>query len=193
MNFEQLVQPVVRKIRYRNAIYQGQMVYHLVSQKDLRHGEGVLLLHDGTTIVGHWQHGKLEGETIVFSPEGGLIYCEFVADRPHGWMVYGYQQRYLSCDLFHFGKPAEDRYKYETELNTWVHTYKHQSKTEICNYGKIPSMISSEHLQTKLARFFRKEYNLLLDHMHIVKTDQLLYIGFVDRMDRPEGLGIIHS
>lgn len=193
MNYEKLVQPNLRHIRYRNAIYQGHVVYHLASQSNMRHGEGVILLHDGTTIIGRWQHNRLEGPALIYCPEGGTVYCQFVGDRPNGWMIYEFQQRYIICELYHLGKLKEGRYTYETHRRSWVYSYRNESKTQSCEYGRLPQLIASQQLQKKLADFYRREYRLSVQSIHIIQTDQLLYVGFVDRAERPEGLGIIHS
>jgi hypothetical protein len=70
----------------------------------MRQGEGIMIYSDGTAIVGCWLHNKLEGMTLIFCPNGGVIYCEFINDMLNGWVIYEYQQRYLGCELYHLGQ-----------------------------------------------------------------------------------------
>jgi hypothetical protein len=54
----------------------------------MRHGEGVTIYNDGTTVVSTWIHSKLDGLALVFPPKGGIIYCEFVNNMLNGWTIY---------------------------------------------------------------------------------------------------------
>lgn len=58
--------------------------------ENMRHGEGITIFNDGTAVVSTWVHNKLDGLSLVFPPNGGLIYCEFVNNMLNGWTIYEY-------------------------------------------------------------------------------------------------------
>lgn len=97
----------------------------------------------------------------------------------------------MVCELYHLGKLKEGRYRYEAQLQRWAYNYRHESKTESCEYGRLPSLIASQQLQKKLSDFYRKSFLLNLSNIRTIVSQPLMYMGYADRNGQPSGLGII--
>ena len=65
-----------------NFIFQGK-----ISKFNDKYGEGVMLLNNGTIILGQWKKDLLNGIATIFTPFGGLIVANYINGKLNGWSI----------------------------------------------------------------------------------------------------------
>lgn len=68
---------LIRKIYYKNAIYQGETSMHLQTKQYLRHGLGMLINSKCETFYGEFKNDYFHGEGNVILPNGIMIRGKF--------------------------------------------------------------------------------------------------------------------
>ena len=58
------------RVDYKSAMFVGQ-----TSERNRRHGSGILLTDDNFMLISDWSDDKLDGNVLVFTPIGSIIYA----------------------------------------------------------------------------------------------------------------------
>jgi hypothetical protein len=101
-------------LRSEAFIYQG-----FVKQL-MKHGEGVMMLRNGTVIIGSWQQDLLEGRAIIYTSLGCRVLAQFVQGRFNGWALATYRQRLVKCLLFFEGHLDGEKLTFDGSEGMWV-------------------------------------------------------------------------
>lgn len=111
---EEAAAPALEFIRTDAFIFQG-----LVRQQ-LKHGEGVMMLRNGTVIIGTWQQDLLEGKAVIYTSLGCKVLAQFVQGRFNGWAIATYREKLVKCILFYEGHIDGEKLTYDGAEGLWV-------------------------------------------------------------------------
>ena len=76
-------------------------LYHGFVRHHQKHGEGIMMLKNGTIIFGTWQQDLLEGRALIFTSLGCRIMAHFILGKFNGWTIAVYKERLVKCILFY--------------------------------------------------------------------------------------------
>lgn len=86
-------------------VYQGKFL------KDKKHGEGIMILNNGVSVIGNWKQGLLEGEAVIITPFGGKVHANYSRGSLDGWIIVEHGNNF-EISLFKNDKrdPVRTRY-----------------------------------------------------------------------------------
>jgi hypothetical protein len=65
----------------------GDHLYQGCFQGNKKHGEGIMIMNTGATVVGNWMKGKLNGYALFITPFGGKIHAHYEMGWLEGWAI----------------------------------------------------------------------------------------------------------
>jgi hypothetical protein len=72
-------------IKTEHFIFQGFI------KNQQKHGEGIMMLKNGTIIFGTWQQDLLDGRALIFTSLGCRIMANFILGKFNGWTLAVYK------------------------------------------------------------------------------------------------------
>ncbi|EGR29249.1 morm repeat family protein [Ichthyophthirius multifiliis] len=148
----------IKQIEFQNGIYQG-----LSNQNNERQGIGIYIWDGGEIYFGEWKHDKIDGQGILFFPQGGFIHGFFFKNKLNGPVFLKYANGDIYEGIWHHGKIEGQCYKYFTDEN------------QIFQYLNSPNEIL-------------QKYTINIQQLKFNDGGQ--YIGFI-KNGVPNGIGIM--
>ena len=78
----------IKKIYYKNTIYEGETKYSQKTQKNIKEGLGIFLTNKGECYFGEFKNDKLNGEGNFIFSNGGFLRGNFINDKLENLSIF---------------------------------------------------------------------------------------------------------